>query len=179
MLPPWFKSMRYAIDHGADIINASWGVDIRSELMRTAVEEAAEADVLFVAAGGNRRSEQLFYPAAFENTIGVGATDRNDQRTRFSNFGSFIDLAAPGQTIFSTLPDNRFGFLSGTSMAAPHVSGAAVLALARHPDWSAQDLTRMLLNAVDPIQQNKPIGSGRLNVWKAQQVVAQDCPEQN
>ena len=85
------------------------------------------------------------------------------------SYGVFIDLAAPGQTIFSTLPDNRFGFLSGTSMAAPHVSGAAVLALARHPDWSAQDLTRMLLNAVDPIQPNKPIGSGRLNVWKAQQ----------
>ena len=166
------KSMRYAIDHGTDIINASWGVDIRSELMRTAVEEAAEADVLFVAAGGNRQSEQLFYPAAFENTIGVGATDKNDQRSRFSNYGSFIDLAAPGQTIFSTLPDNRFGFLSGTSMAAPHVSGAAALALSRYPDWSAQDLTRMLLNAVDPIQPNKPMGSGRLNVWRAQQVVA-------
>lgn len=166
------RAMRYAIAHGADIINASWGVDIRSELMRTAVEEVADADVLFVAAGGNRQSEQLFYPAAFENTIGVGATDKNDQRSRFSNYGSFIDLAAPGQTIFSTLPDNRFGFLSGTSMAAPHVSGAAVLVLARHPDWSAQDLTRMLLNAVDPIQPNKPIGSGRLNVLKAQQVIA-------
>ncbi len=164
------RAMRYAIDHGADIINASWGVDIRSELMRTAVEEAAQADVLFVAAGGNRQSEQLFYPAAFDDTVGVGATDKNDQRTRFSNYGSFIDLAAPGQTIFSTLPDNRFGFLSGTSMAAPHVTGAAVLALARHPDWTARDLTRMLLNAVDPIQPNKPIGSGRLNAFKAQQI---------
>ncbi len=57
-------------------------------------------------------------------------------------------------------------------MAAPHVSGAAALALSRYPDWSAQDLTRMLLNAVDPIQPNKPMGSGRLNVWRAQQVVA-------
>lgn len=165
------RGVRYAIDHGARIINASWGVDVRSEIMRTLVEEAAEADVLFIAAGGNRQSNQLFYPAAFDNTIGVGATDRNDKRTRFSNFGPFIDMAAPGQTIFSTMPDNRFGFLSGTSMAAPHVTGAAVLALARHPGWSSADLTRMLLNAVDPIYPDKYIGSGRLNVLKAQQTI--------
>jgi len=165
------RGVRYAIDHGARIINASWGVDVRSEIMRALVEEAAEADVLFVAAGGNRQSDQLFYPAAFDDTVGVGATDKNDQRTRFSNFGPFIDLAAPGQTIFSTMPDNRFGFLSGTSMAAPHVTGAAVLVQARHPDWSSTDLTRMLLNAVDPIQPDKYIGSGRLNVFKAQQTI--------
>ena len=165
------RGVRYAIDHGARIINASWGVDVRSEIMRTLVEEAAEADVLFIAAGGNRQSNQLFYPAAFDHTIGVGATDRNDKRTRFSNFGPFIDLAAPGQTIFSTMPDNRFGFLSGTSMAAPHVTGAAVLVLARNPDWNSSDLTRMLLNAVDAIQPDKYIGSGRLNVLKAQQTI--------
>jgi subtilisin family serine protease len=169
------RGVRYAIDQGAHILNASWGVDVRSEVMRITVEEAAQAEVLFVAAGGNRQSSQLFYPAAFDDTIGVGATDREDKRTRFSNFGSFIDLAAPGQTIFSTMPDNRFGFLSGTSMAAPHVSGTAVLLLARHPEWTSTDLTRIILNSVDPIQiqPGKPLGSGRLNVRKAQQVVEQ------
>ena len=164
------KGVQYAIDHEAHVINASWGVDVRSEVMRVAVEEVAAAGILFVAAGGNRKSDQLFYPAAFDHTIGVGATDEKDQRTRFSNFGSFIDLAAPGQNIFATFPDNRFGFLSGTSMAAPHVSGSAVLILERHPDWTVDEVQRVLLNAVDPLHTDKPMGAGRLNVLKAQQM---------
>ena len=162
------RGVRYAIDQGARILNASWGVDVRSEVMRLAVEEVHAAGLLFVAAGGNRKSDQLFYPAAFDHTIAVGATNQQDQRTRFSNYGDFIDLAAPGESIFSTFPDNRFGFLSGTSMAAPHVSGAAVLMLARHPEWSAEELQRALINSVDPIEPDKPLGLGRLNAHKAQ-----------
>src|SRR5207247_7263284 len=111
------EAIRYAIDNGARIINASWGSTDKSRALEEVIAEAHAAGVLFVAAAGNDNSENLFYPAAYDHVIAVAATDHKDQRARFSNFGAYVDVAAPGDGIYSTVPNNGYEYLSGTSIA--------------------------------------------------------------
>lgn len=155
--------IRYAVQNGARIINASWGLDEKSRSLEEAALYAADAGVLMVAAAGNMRRELPTYPASFETVVSVGATDERDLRTDFSNFGPSVDLAAPGGNILSTFPEHSYGVLSGTSMAAPLVSGTAALVLSRHPELRRQDLYDILINSVDPIPFDQPMGNGRLN----------------
>ena len=161
------EAIHYAVANGAQIINASWGQDDSSHALEEAVAAAIKAGVLFIAAAGNENTDARVYPAAFDHVVSVAATDRKDQRPRFSNYGARVDLAAPGEFIFSTMPDSRYEYFSGTSMAAPHVTGVAALILANHPEFSNRDVANILRNAVDPIKTDKPLGSGRLNARKA------------
>jgi subtilisin family serine protease len=164
------EGIQYAIQTGARIINASWGDSEYSRALEDAVHEAYLAGVLFVAAAGNNNTDRLFYPAAHNHVIAVAATDSKDHRSRFSSWGSFVDLAAPGENIYSTMPNNAYGFFSGTSMATPHVSGVAALVLARHPEFTVDQVETILRNAVDTIPADQPIGTGRLNALKAVRV---------
>ena len=157
------KGIQYAVANGARIINASWGSNDKSRALQDAIDEARQAGVVFVAAAGNDNSDTLFYPAAYDHVIAVAATDSQDRRARFSNFGSFVDVAAPGENIYSTLPNNSYGFYSGTSMAAPHVTGVAALILSRHPEFSPAQVENIIRNAIDPINPDKYIGTGRIN----------------
>ena len=166
------EGIRYAIENGAQIINASWGNNERSRALEEVIREAHEAGVTFVAAAGNDNSESLFFPAAYDHVIGVAATDARDRRSRFSDFGAYVDLAAPGENIFSTLPNNAYGFFSGTSMATPHVAGVAALVLSRRPEFTNDQLENILRNAVDLITPDKAIGTGRLNAFAAVRVNA-------
>ena len=160
-------AIQYAIRNGATVINASWGLSERSVALKEAIAAATGAGVVVVAAAGNGKTSFPVYPAAYEDVLAVAATDSSDQRASFSNYGDYVDLAAPGENIYSTLSNNRYGFLSGTSMSAPHVAGVAALVRARHPEFSAVEVRTILRNSVDPVVSDTYIGSGRLNAAKA------------
>ena len=108
----------YAAQKGARVINLSLGGTTYSQVLRDAVANASLVSVV-VAAAGNNNESNLFYPAAYDDfVIAVGATDPNDQKATFSNYGSWVDLMAPGVSIWSTFYDDTYAALSGTSMAA-------------------------------------------------------------
>jgi thermitase len=140
----------HATDMGANIISMSFGGYGDSELIHDAVKYAYSAGVMLVAAAGNDHTDTKSYPAAYPEVVSVAATDQNDNPAYFSNFGDWIELAAPGVDIYSTMPTyqvtlNYYGYsmnytsLSGTSMACPHVSGLAALVLSLYSqksrDW--------------------------------------------
>lgn len=167
------QAIQYATANGADVTNNSWGGGAFS----MAIYNAILAGRLFVAAAGNNTNNNdisPFYPATYNlnNIISVAATDHNDNLAWFSNYGATtVDLAAPGVNIYSTLPGTNYGYSSGTSMAAPHVAGAAALMVATRRDRGLPDLTpvqlrQYVLNGVDVIPglSGKNATSGRLNL---------------
>ncbi len=126
----------YATDNGADIINLSLGGEENSVALQEAVDYSHAEGTLLIAATGNT-SGSVFYPAACDHVVGVGATDVDDVRPGFSNHGPEIDVAAPGVSIYSTWPRlDGYWHKSGTSMAAPHVAGLAALIWSARPDLS-------------------------------------------
>jgi subtilisin family serine protease len=173
------NAIDYAVDHGARVINASWGGPAFSQALYSAVRRANEHGVLFVAAAGNdgvNADSSPDYPAAFDlpNVISVAATDRADRLVDFSNYGAkSVDLAAPGDDIYSTVPNvsdpSGYAAFSGTSMAAPFVSGAAALYLSKFPQATVDQVRAALLNTVDrfPALSGKTVTGGRLNVANA------------
>ncbi|HEY2415289.1 MAG TPA: S8 family serine peptidase [Pirellulaceae bacterium] len=163
------RALNYAVAHGAQISNNSWGGLPFSAAFQTALSNAAAKGHIFVAAAGNNGSNddsQGFYPASYTNSnvVSVAATDAGDSLAYFSNFGKkSVDIGAPGVSILSTLPmigtpamDYEglipgYGVLDGTSMAAPHVSGVMALVWGMHPDWSMQEVIADVLNTADPV----------------------------
>jgi subtilisin family serine protease len=169
------RAIEYAVSMGAQISNNSWGAPVESQALREAIANAERMGHLFVAAAGNDSSDndtKPTFPASFDlpNIISVAATDRNDKIAAFSNYGATaVDLGAPGVDIISLSPDNGYRSLNGTSMASPHVAGAAGLLLAQDPSLSYAELKAALLNNVDPTPalQGITTSGGRLNVFKA------------
>jgi len=170
-----YEGVVYATASGADIINLSWGSDDPSNVERLTVEYAAEQGALVVGAAGNISARNFdHYPGAYEHAMAVAAVTDGDRLAYFSNFGEFVNICAPGDTIISTVPGryDGFGLLSGTSMATPLVAGAAGLLKAIHPDWSPKQLMLQLMNTADPVDNQNPeypgmMGTGRLNVFRA------------
>ena len=116
----------WAVDHGAQIINLSLGTPSSSFTLQDAVEYAYDRGVLVIAASGNSGSTPVYCPACYPQVMAVGATDVNNQIASFSTYGNEVDIAAPGQSIFSLAPGG-YAVKNGTSMAAPHVSGLAAI----------------------------------------------------
>ena len=145
----------YARRAGARIVNVSLGGRLPAQAERDAI--TAAADVLFVVAAGNDGLDNDLvgaYPCSYDlpNVVCVAASDRDDALAPFSNRGArSVDLAAPGVRIASSVPGSSWAYLSGTSMAAPHVAGAAALALAREPGLSALELRARLRASVRPV----------------------------
>src|SRR5262245_35284127 len=166
------EAIDYAVSMGARVINASWGTSDDSQALREAIASADSAGVLFVAAAGNDHKDNDFftdYPSGYDlpNIVAVAATDRFDRLAFFSNFGATtVDLAAPGVDVYSTVPGG-YAIYSGTSMAAPHVSGVLALILGRFPTMSAAEAKAVLLSNVDvlPSLAGKVATSGRLNAY--------------
>ena len=163
----------YATDMGALVQNHSWGwIGTASDSLEEAIKYADINGSLFVAAAGNDNNdndETATYPSGYEveNVISVAATDESDALASFSSFGAeTVDLAAPGVAILSTTPDDNYGTMQGTSMATPHVVGAAALLLSANPVLSHLDVKAALLNSVDKIPglAGKVATGGRLNV---------------
>jgi len=169
----------YAVANGADIISGSWGGAEPSNALRDAIAYAHQEGVIVVAAAGNTGSDSPYYPAAYPEVISVAATESNDHRWYLSNYGDWVDLAAPGRDIVSltaTLPGQaaRTGVtsrMSGTSMAAPHVSGACAILLAANPFLRSEELPQILATTADPIPPGTCSSNGRLNVYNALRAV--------
>ena len=163
------------------VLNNSWGGDGYSQAMLDQISRTRDADMLFVAAAGNdghNLETKPAFPASYSNygassVITVAATNNMDALTAFgnsaSNWGRFsVHLGAPGVDVLSTIPNNQYAFFSGTSMATPHVTGAAALILSRC-QLNTADLKSTILNNVDaaPALKNLTITGGRLNVNRA------------
>jgi len=164
----------YAAAMGAKIINASWGGPDFDQALYDAIAGAGTQDVLFVAAAANSSEDSdthADYPMGFDlpTIVAVTATTFDDNLAYFSNYGrTTVDLAAPGYLILSTLPGNSYGLLSGTSMATPHVAGAAALVRAARPTIDVVGLKQSLLRSVDPLPSlaGRVVTGGRLNAFR-------------
>ena len=169
------RALLYASSMGAVVANNSWGGDQYSQALADAISVADSRGSLFVAAAGNSFADNDStpnYPSNYElpNVIAVAATTNRDARAWFSNYGArAVDLGAPGASILSTWPGGSYRYLDGTSMAAPHVSGAVALAKAAFPAASAEGLKALLLRTTDPnaALAGRTTTGGRLNVGNA------------
>jgi type VII secretion-associated serine protease mycosin len=136
----WFtvaNGITWAADNGADVINLSLGGTSRSATITQAVEYARSRGVVVVVSAGNDGdSGTISWPGAEPGVIAVAAAASTGTIASFSSRGDYVDVAAPGQSILSTLYTGDYGFKSGTSMAAPYVAGLAALVIQAHPDWS-------------------------------------------
>lgn len=156
------KSLVYAVDQGAKIINCSWGDSGEAnKLLAKAIQYAQDHGVLVIAAAGNDGKDtdrSKFMPSglANENIVSVGATyTGSGMRAWFSNYGQVsVDLAAPGDGIYSLKPGSGYQELSGTSMATPHVAGVAALVWSAHPQYSAAQVKKALMT-VRPVKEWK------------------------
>ncbi len=134
----------YAVDNGAQVINLSLGGATPSQALQDAVDYAWTHGVVVVAAAGNN-GEAVLYPAACGHVLAVAATDVNDHAPSWSNDGPQVDVAAPGADIYSTWPwQDGYWTESGTSMAAPHVSGLASLVRSLQPAWTPAQVTQII-----------------------------------
>ncbi len=175
------EGIYFALDAGADVINVSMGATLPAGTLTAAVIEAELAGAIVVSAAGNDQTDNPpRYPAGSAPALGIGvaATDSADVRAPWSNFGTFVALTAPGVNVTSTLPGGLYGSASGTSFAAPLVSGTLALMKSRAPAATNAQLRQALLNSTDDISAQNPdifgaLGSGRLNALRA---VQSACP---
>ncbi|TWT27868.1 S8 family serine peptidase [Planomicrobium sp. CPCC 101110] len=159
-----------AVDGGADVINMSLGSYAPSTALETAVQYAYNKGVVVVAAAGNDALSDSHYPSSYKNVISVASTTSEDKQSDFSNYGPTVDLAAPGTDIFSTLPNNAYGWMSGTSMASPVIAGVAALLKAKEPLLTNKEIAnRLFLTAKDLGVAGKDVkyGYGRVNTFNA------------
>jgi subtilisin family serine protease len=161
------------------ITSNSWGGGSFSQALKDAIDAGGSAGTLFVAAAGNRGTNNdsiPHYPSTYDSTciVAVAATDRKDAMASFSCYGATsVDLGAPGVDIVSAVPANSYDSYSGTSMATPHVSGVAALVMAVDPTLSVSQLKQALLASVDKIPSlaGKTVTGGRLNARNALEFV--------
>jgi subtilisin family serine protease len=175
-------AIKYAADNGADVISMSFGDYESQNIILDAVNYAYDKGVVLCAAAGNDNKGTEFYPAAYENVTAVAMTDPKDKRVHDnpwsgSNYGEWVDIAAPGGLIYSTMPTyhvtmndeylvQNYDFVLGTSFATPMVAGVAALLLSKDPSLSPNEVKSLLCKNVDPYYSNKYIGTGRLNAYK-------------
>jgi thermitase len=175
----------WAADNGAKVINMSLGGSSSSSTLESAINYAWSKDVVIVAAAGNNGNTKPVYPAYYSNCIAVAATDESDAKASFSTYGTWVDVAAPGVNILSTLPNHKnrigilnYGYLSGTSMATPHVAGLAGLVWATPYGTSNANVRSRIESTADPIAGSGTYWQyGRINGYKA--VAPQDTGEPN
>ncbi len=145
------NALYWAADNGAEVVNMSIGGTYSSQALQDAINYAWSRGVVLVAAAGNSNSSKLVFPAAYEHVIAVAATDKTDQKAYFSNYGAWVDVAAPGVSILSLDDDGDYVTQTGTSMASPHVSGLAALLWGSGWGSNNQAVTDRIFSTASPI----------------------------
>ncbi|MCW9708695.1 S8/S53 family peptidase [Fodinibius salsisoli] len=168
-----FEGILYAVEQGADIINCSWGGNGFSQVEQDIINYATEQGAVIISSAGNEAASQLSYPAGYSNVLSVGSVDTNNGVASYSNYGYNLDILTTGSGILSTTYGKSLTTKSGTSMAAPVVSGAAALLKAIHPNWSAERIAQQIRtsavsidNANTEIYTHK-LGLGKLDAFEA------------
>lgn len=178
------EAIIYAADNGAKIINMSLGASCGSGWpdVEDAVNYAVGKGVLLVAASGNNYSTPVLCPGAINGVMAVGATDSSDARPAYSTYGTAVDVAAPGSSIYSTYSGGYYASLTGTSMASPHVAGLAALLWSFAPGMNYNQVESMIEQTADDLGEagkDNYFGYGRINAQRAlERVSLQVSPTQ-
>ncbi|MFQ5636743.1 MAG: S8 family serine peptidase [bacterium] len=179
------EAFTYAADNGSKVSTNSWGYGFTNPI--PAVEAAIDyflttSDGVVVFAAGNQNSSdpKRGYPSSYAPTISVASTDHNDVKSSFSNYGSWVDISAPGSSVLSTIRGG-YAYFSGTSMACPHVAGVAALLLSNDPTMTGAEVRTQLEGTTDNIDAQNPgyigqLGTGRLNAFRALTEDVVECP---
>jgi PKD repeat protein len=169
-IPYAFESWAYAISQNPDVVSMSWGTYFFSQTGQLLASLGDGRGIIQVAAAGNNNVSLRPYPAGYPEVIAVAATDRNDQKAWFSNYGDWIDVSAPGVNIYSTVGTNAnaYEYYSGTSMACPLVAGLCGLMRSIDPTLTPTDVRDCLVSSADDISSANPgftglLGGGRIN----------------
>ena len=168
-----YKAYKYAADNGAKIISTSYNVDgfVGDQTFIAGLDYAYSKGVLhFNSAGNNYQQDPP--RDAFNELILVASTNSKDLKSDFSNYGRKVQISAPGEDIYSTVPGNQYEYMSGTSMATPNAAGSAALVWSAHPAWNADQVAAQLIGTADNIDDKNPqyknmLGSGRINNYRA------------
>ncbi len=198
------EAIEYAADNGANVISMSFGAveDFFKQgeisLLNDTLNYAYNNDCVLISIAGNDNSSDPYYPGAFDNVICVAGTNHNDNRMVYqypnhgqiviSNYGEWVDVAAPGEEIFTTSPtydcvltdlgrEYDYTLMSGTSLAVPHVSGLAALLLSKNPTLTNDEITNIIKTNVDPYYSEYDLGTGRINAYKALKSLSNSPPE--
>ncbi|HEY1045006.1 MAG TPA: S8 family serine peptidase [Bacteroidia bacterium] len=169
-----YEGIVYAVDNGARVISLSWGSSYFSRIGKDVVADAVSAGAILVAAAGNSNTNLATYPASYAGVIAVGATDSFDRKAAFSNYGTWVDIFAPGVDIWSSLTgtNQKYGYMSGTSMSCPMVAGLCALILSQNDLLTAAQVEACLKSGADNINGLNPgyggqLGAGRINAFKS------------
>jgi len=164
------KAVKYAVSHGAQVINMSFGISGQTQTLKKTIGEAVNAGVTVVASAGNGNTAVPQYPAAYPGVLGVAATNLTGVKASFSNYGSTIFVSAPGSNIISAYPGGYYAELSGTSFSAPMVAAeAALLRSLKTSGWKNSIAAGVdNINALNPAYIGQ-LGTGRIDLLKALQ----------
>lgn len=165
------RAIEYAVKQGADVINMSLGSTVSSTTFKTAVDDAVDKGVTIVCAAGNEGSSSVSYPAAYDSTIAVSSVDEDLAFSGwFSNYGSEIDISAPGGYVLSCVNESSYAWMAGTSMSSPIVAAVAALVLEDHSSYEPDDVKTALKDTArdaGDLGWDKYYGSGVVNAYGA------------
>ncbi len=168
-----YEGIKYAADKGCAVINCSWGGGGGGQFEQDIITYATiNKNSLVVCAAGNNSSSETFYPAGYKYVLSVASTNSSDIRSSFSNFGSSIDVCAPGSSIYSTLWNNSYASFDGTSMASPIAAGVCAIVKSQFPSYNALQVGEKVRVTCDNIDGINPsyagkLGKGRVNMLRA------------
>jgi len=160
------KAIIFATTNNARVVNMSFSLDTKSPLVQEALTYAARNVVLIASIGNNNSKVDKNYPASYAKVLGIAATDLNDRKTTFSNYGPVADASAPGEGLISAYPGGLYAVWSGTSAASALVSGESALLLSRK-EFKSDETIKRVLESVDPLHDRYDLGKGRINLKTA------------
>lgn len=170
------EAILFASENGADVINLSLGLSKSSDLLKEVIKQVSQTGTLSVAAAGNLGVDDKQYPAAGTCSLAITAIGPNQTKAPFANFGSWITVAAPGESIYSAFPQDSYAWWSGTSMATPFVSGQAALLRSANTTLTTLDLNAIIIKSAHSLSDTNrhlkgDLGSGLVDMLASLQLL--------